>query len=1299
MFKLESYITPIILSQVERYVKNIKAEDSQVSLWGGDAVFNNLDLRLDVLEQELHLPFSLVSGHIHELQIHVPWTRLNAEPIVLTINTIECVLKLPSDKASSGRKNVNNNYVKELEYFVSESSEDTTGGTSVPGDDKTEEKKKGKRRKEEQTAPPGYIQGLINKIISNISVVCNNLILKYVEDDLVLSLNVRNVSYVSCDSSWQPAFTEFSLADLIRRKLLSVSDLTICLDRRGTTGKIEVYQDPLLYRCSMAVRLSWCYASLSSKLPFRTVINLLADKMDFSMTGVQVPMVVRLFKLFLAFYYGDILSKQEQARRKSKHVVVEGEELDPALAEDPDASLGSLLWDVGSSIGTALLPVYWEDEENPEEGSSERTNSSSSSSCLGVYCREATLTLKAAASVKAKGFYRGGKQCFNSYLVCTLQGILCEVNTKANNWVNVQAGISHLLVSPVGQPSDLVETYIKAGREDTTYLTNSLFAPDFGSEEETPRELLDLAEADWDSHLAAVTETVLVERTGALGLDYVYHVELPSDLNSDTMSELSADLEQSNLPERALCRVVLGPARLTVSQAGVSRVRTVVELVQDYDYVPYVEARPEPGPDNLGLPTREEVESLENNNPVRVYRLTLLQPSVTVVGKLSSLELGLSSLSLVHQTPMYPLRNVRTGCLMHPPTKTILANCHSTNNIHLQDAWIKLNVEAGTPTSSVLTVDRAGLSQKTLLYPQFWKNIYQKHSELEVKVETSQLDISVPQAGLVSHLLDSVLGLGLGLEFPDLLAQCRDSDQPVLTAVLSNLTCGLTQTAELDTSTLALDSVSVSLRAPAQDRPVPIFNGLCQKSNRNIIISNYGLSPGKALPDESSSKWLIFGLQWPRVPLRHETPTMIRVSLGETFLLCEPKLSQVVKVATVYASQRKASPRAPDNNRSIRSEDRGVRPKPESGDPLEEISFFQCLSGTVVDMKVGSVCLYFTDKSLSGVSGQNVREVVMRAARAKREYNVINVQLTSGDVHNAACKVSLSQYNQFPVLFPPAVWSSGKDNFPWIISLSGFYIGRMNETNFTEILKPVNTNCTFGSSRSESGRNLAVHVDMSPVEFVLDSLVMSTIAMVVQSLLTLALDSLPEVTEQESRLRIGPGLSGGSALVMRSVGSVSESTTQVTGSLTSGATARVETSQQDWSLWLQWAVPQTSWTLLSGREGEQAKLVFLLEDSTISVDQQSAYTKIKMRVRSVTGRARYRTSALILIIFLFSRSTSGPESGGIPAEIIPGTNHLQSAGSPQDSVCLQPGDRSSGDSLGRRGRSQSVQGSFQHDHN
>jgi vacuolar protein sorting-associated protein 13B len=60
----------------------------QVSLWGGDVSFHSLDLRLEVLEQELQLPFSFISGRIHELLIHVPWTKLASEPITITINTI-----------------------------------------------------------------------------------------------------------------------------------------------------------------------------------------------------------------------------------------------------------------------------------------------------------------------------------------------------------------------------------------------------------------------------------------------------------------------------------------------------------------------------------------------------------------------------------------------------------------------------------------------------------------------------------------------------------------------------------------------------------------------------------------------------------------------------------------------------------------------------------------------------------------------------------------------------------------------------------------------------------------------------------------------------------------------------------------------------------------------------------------------------------------------------------------------------------------------------------------------------------
>lgn len=59
-----------------------------MSLWGGEVSFQNLDIRLDVLQEELHLPLSIVSGHIHELTVRVPWTKIASEPIQINVNTI-----------------------------------------------------------------------------------------------------------------------------------------------------------------------------------------------------------------------------------------------------------------------------------------------------------------------------------------------------------------------------------------------------------------------------------------------------------------------------------------------------------------------------------------------------------------------------------------------------------------------------------------------------------------------------------------------------------------------------------------------------------------------------------------------------------------------------------------------------------------------------------------------------------------------------------------------------------------------------------------------------------------------------------------------------------------------------------------------------------------------------------------------------------------------------------------------------------------------------------------------------------
>ena len=47
---LESYIAPILMGYVSKYIKNLRPSDLSLSVWGGDVVLQNLELNLDVLQ-------------------------------------------------------------------------------------------------------------------------------------------------------------------------------------------------------------------------------------------------------------------------------------------------------------------------------------------------------------------------------------------------------------------------------------------------------------------------------------------------------------------------------------------------------------------------------------------------------------------------------------------------------------------------------------------------------------------------------------------------------------------------------------------------------------------------------------------------------------------------------------------------------------------------------------------------------------------------------------------------------------------------------------------------------------------------------------------------------------------------------------------------------------------------------------------------------------------------------------------------------------------------------------------------
>ena len=327
--------------------------------------------------------------------------------------------------------------------------------------------------------------------------MCNNLILKYVEDDIVLSLNTRWLCLSSANALWEPAFVDLSLPDLVLRKLLQVKDMTICLDRRDISGRINEYQEPFLYRCSLNVHAAWVYDSLTNKIPRVTRYDIRSTKMDFSLTDTQLPMFLRIFNLLLSLYYGDFNGQgtEEPSPDVRINIPASKSDFENEFPEQQQEGQGwsGWAWTVGSTVGSALLPIYWEDTDE-DEGNEDNAGSSSFQLWkdkifhLGLYIDEASLVVKLTEKLP-KGGVAGpalhtSRLSFSPFLKIVVNGFFQDVKSIGVHTVNVQNGITAISIVPLGDcacgakdtPEDSEGTQAEAPKEsfqaDSSYFSS-----------------------------------------------------------------------------------------------------------------------------------------------------------------------------------------------------------------------------------------------------------------------------------------------------------------------------------------------------------------------------------------------------------------------------------------------------------------------------------------------------------------------------------------------------------------------------------------------------------------------------------------------------------------------------------------------------------------------------------------------------------------------------------------------------------------------------------------------------------
>ncbi|KAG9283570.1 vacuolar protein sorting-associated protein 13B [Astyanax mexicanus] len=769
---LESYVTPLLMSYVNRYIKNLKPSDLQLSLWGGDVVLSKLDLKLDVLEQELKLPFTFLSGHIHELRIHVPWTKLSSEAVVITINTMECILKLKDG--------------------VQDENESTTSSRSAS------EKSVSKPRRVQQSPtepdlPPGYVQSLIRRVVNNVNIVVNNLILKYVEDDIVLSVNITSAECYTVDELWDRAFMDIISPELVLRKVINFADCTVCLDKRNASGKIEFYQDPLLYKCSFKTRLHFTYNNINSKIPAVIKIQTMVESLKLSLTDQQLPMFVRVLDLAIALYYGDIGTHKDGEKEESAsgtEAVVNipstmDEGVDPAVSgqysspdqylptEDEDQGWVSWAWSFvpaivssGEEEGEAGFYTDTEDGRAPSPMQSPFREPIVS---VGFYCTKASVTFKLTEGSSDSNYYSPQKVKSQEVLCVEQEGITVEALMMGEVFFDCQIGVvgcKALSLKGIMGVRDLEEN-LGRQEEDTvffncgenlsskgmTYLTNSLF--DYRSPENNGVRAEFIL--DGNLHKETYTEAAGLHRFGAFYMDYLYMMENTSrkDIGLQDFSAVGKVEPAPLVQETSVKRLVIGPLDIQLRSSAIHRILKMIACAMDHEYEPYCKTKPDVVEECRVVPSEEEVALLEEFIPTRLTCVTLMKASVTVtmaefntlhillptilgqksspgqmpspqfqpVKPLPAVRLVVERVNLEHSVPMYGPELVRTVSSLSQPSDNLLHNCYThcyLKVFELQAGLTLMDNEGSSPLLTIIPSFSTALYGKMLQFPAYW---------------------------------------------------------------------------------------------------------------------------------------------------------------------------------------------------------------------------------------------------------------------------------------------------------------------------------------------------------------------------------------------------------------------------------------------------------------------------------------------------------------------------------------------------------------------------------------------------
>lgn len=743
-------------------------------------MFQNLELKLDVLEEELQLPVSFLSGHINDLKIQIPWTKIASEPIIITINTIG--------------ESLNNNYKIILIHSCLSLLELVVKLKDFSSSPTFQKPKLKKKISVDEDAQAGYMASLIAKILNNISLICNNIVLKFIEEDIVISMNIQHLSIYSADHRWKRAFADVSPTNVLFRKLINIIDFTICLDKRNSSGKIEFVQEPILYKCSMELRFYRKFNAVTSSKLSLTRIDVQINALNLSISSQQLPMLLRLYDLIMALKSGKLQEKYS-----------ENQQTQPSYENEQGDNDSWLLW------AWNMIPAILPDEQSNEP--LETTDKKIFE--FGIYVDDLNMMLKAQEFLSDPIIPSNRKAIFKPLLSIHMQEFYVTAISNGVQNFNVKSGIGFVEVLALEECTCGAYVtdpeLITAGCRDKSgnYLKDSFM-------DKTAATMQTKYENMWTNYYEKNTEEDLLSKTPALAVDILHSVELPDDSRS---SDIDSDLEFSNFSELYLIRVFGNGFFVNAGAELMHRVGRLVQLYNDCDFLPYIEADKPLQKSQLSPATADDYDALINEVPLRIVQLKLRNslilvkewdhekpskplrklvkhPSVGAVQKHAvKLEIKIDDASMEIKMPLYRNRLVSTACQLPENIENELFDkCFFELSALLKNVKIDMVFDSERRVCEFLCVSGR---MKKIIYPHLWTDQNIKENIYEASVDGLSIMINPAQLYALTSIIGSIVKKSTENELEkEVLRNLEKSEMVVLQLTMQKIRTTISETSK-----------------------------------------------------------------------------------------------------------------------------------------------------------------------------------------------------------------------------------------------------------------------------------------------------------------------------------------------------------------------------------------------------------------------------------------------------------------------------------------------------------------------